>query len=89
MAIVLPPGGRPGYPPRRKTDPFANIRRNHRIKAEQVRVITPEGKQLGILDTGKAVNLALEVGLDLVEVAPNVTPPVCRIMDFGKYVYEE
>jgi translation initiation factor IF-3 len=52
-------------------------------------VISPEGKQLGILDTPKAVNLALEVGLDLVEVAPNATPPVCRIMDFGKYVYEE
>jgi translation initiation factor IF-3 len=54
-----------------------------------VRVISPEGKQLGVLDTPKAINLALEVGLDLVEVAPNATPPVCRIMDFGKYVYEE
>ena len=54
-----------------------------------MRVISPEGKQLGILDTPKAVNLALENGLDLVEVAPNATPPVCRIMDFGKYVYEE
>jgi len=74
---------------RRNNDPFANIRRNHRIKVPQVRVISPEGKQLGILDTPKAVNLALEVGLDLVEVAPNATPPVCRIMDFGKYVYEE
>jgi translation initiation factor IF-3 len=52
-------------------------------------VISPEGKQLGVLDTAKAVNLALENGLDLVEVAPNATPPVCRIMDFGKYVYEE
>lgn len=54
-----------------------------------MRVISPEGKQLGVLDTQKAVSLALEVGLDLVEVAPNATPPVCRIMDFGKYVYEE
>ena len=54
-----------------------------------MRVISPEGKQLGILDTPKAVNLALEVGLDLVEVAPTAQPPVCRIMDFGKYVYEE
>ena len=52
-------------------------------------MISPTGKQLGILDTAKAVNLALEVGLDLVEVAPNAAPPVCRIMDFGKYVYEE
>ena len=94
MAIPTPPaapgGNRPnGQFQRRNNDPFASIRRNHRIKVPQVRVISPEGKQLGILDTPKAVNLALEVGLDLVEVAPNATPPVCRIMDFGKYVYEE
>ncbi len=95
MAIPTPsaaPGGNRsnGQFQRRNTDPFASIRRNHRIKVPQVRVISPEGKQLGILDTPKAVNLALEVGLDLVEVAPNATPvPVCRIMDFGKYVYEE
>src|SRR5579885_1922770 len=82
-------GGRPGQYQRRNTDPYANIRRNHRIKVPQVRVISPEGKQLGIMDTPKAVNLALENGLDLVEVAPNAQPPVCRIMDFGKYVYEE
>lgn len=85
-------GNRPGsnnYQRRVNNDPFANIRRNHRIKVPQVRVISPEGKQLGVLDTAKAINLALEVGLDLVEVAPNATPPVCRIMDFGKYVYEE
>ncbi len=82
-------GGRPGSYYRRNNDPFAAIRRNHRIKVPQVRVISPEGKQLGVLDTPKAINLALEVGLDLVEVAPNATPPVCRIMDFGKYVYEE
>jgi len=90
MATPSFPSGRPsGTYQRRNNDPFANIRRNHRIKVPQVRVISPEGKQLGILDTPKAVNLALEVGLDLVEVAPNATPPVCRIMDFGKYVYEE
>ena len=82
-------GGRPGSYQRRNVDPFAAIRRNHRIKVPQVRLISPEGKQLGILETGKAINLALENGLDLVEVAPNATPPVCRIMDFGKYVYEE
>ncbi len=89
MANAFPSGGRPGYPPRRNTDPFASIRRNHRIKAEQVRVISPEGKQLGVLSTGKALQLAQQFDLDLVEVAPNVTPPVCRIMDFGKYMYEE
>jgi len=89
MANAFPSGGRPSYPPRRNTDPFANIRRNHRIKAEQIRVISPEGKQLGVLSTGKALQLAQQFDLDLVEVAPNVTPPVCRIMDFGKYMYEE
>ena len=95
MALPTPsaaPGGNRsfGQYQRRNNDPFASIRRNHRIKVPQVRVISPEGKQLGILETPKAVNLALEVGLDLVEVAPNATPvPVCRIMDFGKYVYEE
>ncbi len=82
-------GNRPGHFQRRNNDPFAAIRRNHRIKVPQVRVISPEGKQLGIMDTPKAINLALEVGLDLVEFAPNANPPVCRIIDFGKYVYEE
>ncbi len=89
MAIAPSPGGRPGYPPRRNTDPFANIRRNHRIKAEQIRVISPEGKQLGVMPTGKALQLAQQFDLDLVEVASTAQPPVCRIMDFGKYMYEE
>ena len=82
-------GNRPGSYQRRNVDPFAAIRRNHRIKVPQVRVISPEGKQLVIMDTPKAINLALENGLDLVEFAPNATPPVCKIVDFGKYVYEE
>jgi len=82
-------GKRSGNYYRNNTNPFANIRRNHRIRVPEVRVISPEGKQLGILPTAKATSLALEVGLDLVEVAPNARPPVCRIMDFGKYVYEE
>src|SRR5450432_58367 len=85
------PGGRPPYnrDARRNNDPFAAIRRNHRIKSPQIRVISPEGRQLGVMDTAKAIALALQFNLDLVEVAPNATPPVCRIMDFGKYVYEE
>ncbi|MSU23548.1 MAG: translation initiation factor IF-3 [Opitutus sp.] len=92
MATSFPTSGganRSGSYQRRNVDPFAAIRRNHRIKVPQVRLISPEGRQLGIIDTQKAISLALEVGLDLVEVAPNATPPVCRIMDFGKYVYEE
>jgi translation initiation factor IF-3 len=52
-------------------------------------VIGPEGDQLGIIPTEEALNRAREVGLDLVEVAPNEKPPVCRIMDFGKYKYEK
>jgi len=85
------PGGRTPYnrDARRNNDPFAAIRRNHRIKSPQIRVISPEGRQLGVMDTPKAIALALQFNLDLVEVAPNATPPVCRIMDFGKYVYEE
>jgi translation initiation factor IF-3 len=91
MAISSPPGGgaRPRDFQRRNTDPFANIRRNHRIKALQIRVISPEGRQLGIMDTSQALRLATQFNLDLVEVAPTAQPPVCRIMDFGKYVYEE
>ena len=88
-----PSGGRPPFNRdrdlRRNNDPFAAIRRNHRIKSPQVRVISPEGRQLGIMDTPKAIALALQFNLDLVEVAATATPPVCRIMDFGKYVYEE
>lgn len=74
---------------RRNNDPYAHIRRNQRIRVPKIRVISPEGKQLGVMDTEKALELALQFGLDLVEVAPQAAPPVCRIMDFGKYVYEE
>jgi translation initiation factor IF-3 len=55
---------------------------------KEVRVISSEGEQLGILDTREAIRKADELGLDLVEVAPMAKPPVCRIMDFGKYKYE-
>ena len=53
-----------------------------------MRVISSEGEQLGVLDTREAIKRAEELGLDLVEVAPTAKPPVCRIMDFGKYKYE-
>jgi len=62
---------------------------NRQIRAREVRVIDDQGEQLGILDTRDAVKLAEERGLDLVEVAPNATPPVCRVMDFGKFLYQE
>ncbi|MDR1283806.1 MAG: translation initiation factor IF-3 [Opitutaceae bacterium] len=91
MAISFPQGGgrRPGHYQRRNNDPFAHIRRNQRIRVPEIRVISPEGKQLGIMATERALALAQQFNLDLVEMAANATPPVCRIMDFGKYVYEE
>lgn len=65
------------------------VRINERIRAPQIRVISPEGEQLGILTPFDALARAREFGLDLVEVAPGVDPPVCKIMDYGKYRYEE
>lgn len=62
---------------------------NERINAPEVRVIDPDGKQLGILPTREALRLARERGVDLVEVAPQAEPPVCRLLDYGKFVYEQ
>jgi translation initiation factor IF-3 len=59
------------------------------IRAHQVRVITDEGEQMGILPLSQALSAAVEAGLDLVEVAPEADPPVCRIMDFGRYKYQQ
>jgi translation initiation factor IF-3 len=63
------------------------VRVNGRIKAETVRTIDKDGNQAGIMLLSKALDLARASKLDLVEVAPNARPPVCRIMDFGKYQY--
>ena len=65
------------------------LRRNDRIRASEVRVIGPEGTNLGVMSPKKALELAQGVGLDLIEISPGATPPVCRILDFGKYLYEE
>jgi translation initiation factor IF-3 len=65
------------------------IRRNEEIRAWKVRVIDAEGKQIGILSRNEALDLAREQGLDLVEIQPNAEPPVCRIMDFGKFRFEQ
>lgn len=64
-------------------------RRNHQITAPRVRVIADDGEQLGILLTREALAKAEEQGLDLVEVSPNAEPPVCKIMDYGKYLYQK
>ena len=62
---------------------------NERIRISQVRVIAADGAQLGVMNPVDAVKMAREQGLDLVEVAPQTSPPVCRIMDFNKFRYEE
>lgn len=61
---------------------------NDEIRAREVRVIDPEGNQLGIIPLREALASAAEFGLDLVEISPNATPPVCKIMDYGRYKYE-
>jgi translation initiation factor IF-3 len=62
---------------------------NHRIRVPRVRVVGADGSMLGELDTHEAQRMAREAGLDLVEVNPKAFPPVCKIMDFGKFKYEE
>jgi translation initiation factor IF-3 len=65
------------------------IRINDRIRAREIRVIDENGEQLGILAPFEALKIARERGLDLVEVSPNAVPPVCRIQDYGRYLYEK
>ncbi len=62
---------------------------NEKIKAREVRCIGPDGNQLGVISRNEALALAQENELDLVEVSPNADPPVCRIMDYGKYKYQK
>jgi translation initiation factor IF-3 len=62
---------------------------NERIRALQVQVISSEGKNLGTLSTREAISLAKQEGLDLIEISPNANPPVCKIIDIGKYKYDQ
>jgi translation initiation factor IF-3 len=62
---------------------------NEKIRAPEVRVVGQDGQQLGVLSLKKALELAAQEELDLVEVAPNADPPVCKIMDFGKFKYQQ
>lgn len=61
---------------------------NERIRSTEVRLVGPDGQQVGILALGDALRIARELELDLVEVAPQARPPVCRLLDYGKYRYE-
>ena len=62
---------------------------NERIRASEIRLIGPEGQNVGVVTPERAMELAQQVGLDLVEISPNAPPPVCKIMDFGKFKYEQ
>src|SRR5206468_7242737 len=64
------------------------LRVNEQIRAREVRLVGPEGEQVGIVPLERALQLAADVDLDLVEVAPMARPPVCKLMDFGKFKYE-
>jgi translation initiation factor IF-3 len=77
------------FTPRRISPIERNQRINDQIRISPVRVIAADGQQLGILPTEQAIAIAREAELDLVEVAPNERPPVCRIMDFGKFKYQQ
>lgn len=66
-----------------------DVRINREIRAKEVRVIDPEGKQLGILPLAEALRTSANYELDLVEVSPKSDPPVCRIMDYGKFKYQQ
>lgn len=82
--MALPPRGRGRF--QRETDKTAI---NERIRARELRVIDEEGEQLGVMSTAQALDTAVSRGLDLVEVSPNAAPPVARIMDYGKFKYEQ
>jgi len=77
------------FPSRNFSSSGSFVRVNGKIRAREVRVIGPDGKNIGILSLGDALNLARSHGVDLVEVSPSATPPVCRVVDYGKYRYEQ
>ncbi len=72
----------------RNSSPASFIRVNGKIRAREVRVIGVDGKQLGVIQLTEAINLARQHAVDLVEISPNAVPPVCRLVDFGKFRYE-
>ncbi len=67
---------------------YSRIPINNNIRANEVRVVNEDGKQLGVMPLSEALNIAKEKGLDLIQVTEKATPPVCKIGDFGKYLYQ-
>jgi translation initiation factor IF-3 len=95
-----PPAGAPRFPYRRRQAPAVfclttggaiaqELRVNERIRAREVRLVAPDGSQIGVRTLEEAQWLSQQLGLDLVEVAPEAKPPVCRLMDYGKFKYEQ
>jgi translation initiation factor IF-3 len=76
-------------PPIDKRSAKSFIRTNERIRAREIRVIDENGEQLGVMAPFDALKMARERSLDLVEISPNATPPVCKIQDYGKFLYEK
>ncbi|WP_341868828.1 translation initiation factor IF-3 [Sulfitobacter delicatus] len=72
-------------PPQRDTGP----RVNDKIRSNEIRLIGADGENVGVVTPSRAMEMADEAGLDLVEISPNANPPVCKIMDFGKFKYEQ
>jgi translation initiation factor IF-3 len=72
-------------PPQRDTGP----RVNENVRSAEIRLIGADGENVGVVTPQRAMEMAAEAGLDLVEISPNANPPVCKIMDFGKYKYEQ
>lgn len=87
MSKPGPSGGKKPYG--KRWQPREKYRVNERIRVPKIRVIGPDGAQLGVLATKDALQKAKEAGLDLVEVSAQADPPVCRILDYGKFKYEE
>jgi len=85
----LPPGNSLHPQERKTTIARDQTRVNEQIRITPVRAIDPDGNMLGVIATEEALSKAREFGLDLVEVAPNERPPVCRIMDYGKFKYQQ
>lgn len=84
------PNRKEGFVPRKKEQKDKDgFRMNYEIVAKEVRVIDDEGEMLGVMPPRDAVRMAEDRGLDLIEVAPNANPPTCKIMDYGKYKYEQ
>jgi len=77
------------FPSRNFSSSASFVRVNGKIRAREVRVIGIDGKQLGVLSLPEALNLARANGVDLVEIAPTANPPVCRVVDYGKFRYEQ